>query len=61
MVPLQFPAADLDGDGVVNQNELNSIVSNYWAKSPWLYITNMARLNHTNPSFALTMRWPRCK
>jgi hypothetical protein len=46
-------AGDLNGDGVVDQGELNTVLSNYWPHSPWLYMTNVAGLGGANVSFAL--------
>jgi hypothetical protein len=51
--PLFFAAGDLNGDGVVDQNELNAVLSNYWPHSPWLLMTNIAGLGTTNVQFAL--------
>ena len=46
---------DLNGDGIVDQNELNTVLSNYWANSPWLSMTNFTPLcSGTNFQFALT-------
>ena len=35
-------------------NELNTVLSNYFPTSPWLYMTNVAGLGGTNVTFALT-------
>jgi hypothetical protein len=40
--------------GIVDQNELNAVLANYWPYSPWLYMTNVAGLGGTNVTFALT-------
>jgi hypothetical protein len=69
-VPGGNPLGDLNGDGVVDQRDLatlmtnftggvgqatlNLVLSNYWVNSPWLAITNPAGLGHTNVTFALT-------
>ena len=45
---------DLGGDGVVDQSELNTVLSNYWLHSPWLQMTNTSGLGTTNIQFALT-------
>jgi len=45
---------DLNGDGIVDQSELNTVLSNYWPNSPWLYMTNTAGLGTTMVQFALT-------
>jgi hypothetical protein len=66
----EFLPGDLNGDGVVDQGELrtvlanyagvidqsllNTVLSNYYSTSPWLYLTNVAGLGGTNVTFALT-------
>src|SRR2546426_3778906 len=45
---------DRNGDGIVDQGELDAVLSNYWPYSPWLYLTNVAGLDGTNVTFALT-------
>jgi hypothetical protein len=45
---------DLNGDGMLDDSELNIILSNYWPYSPWLYMTNVAGLGSTNVTFALS-------
>jgi hypothetical protein len=45
---------DLNGDGIVDQNELNAVLANYWAHSPWLYMTNPMSLGNGIFQFALT-------
>jgi len=45
---------DLNGDGVVDGAELDGVLANYFATSPWLYMTNVAGLGGTNVTFALT-------
>ncbi len=45
---------DFNGDGVVDQNELNLVLSNYFPTSPFLQMTNVAGLGGTNVTFALT-------
>lgn len=45
---------DLNGDGLVDQSELNIVLSNYFPNSPWLYLTNVAGLGGTNVTFALS-------
>ena len=47
-------AGDLNGDGIVDQEELNAVLANYWASSPWLYMTNPASLGGGFFQFALT-------
>jgi hypothetical protein len=53
-VPPIFPIGDSNGDGLVDDNELNAVLSNYWPNSPWLKMTNVAGLGGTNVTFALT-------
>jgi hypothetical protein len=48
------PAGDLNGDGIVDQNELNAVLANYWASSPWVYMTNPLSLGGGFFQFALT-------
>jgi len=45
---------DANGDGVLEQGELDAVLAGYWPTSPWLYITNVAGLGRTNVTFALT-------
>jgi hypothetical protein len=45
---------DIDGDGTVDDGELNTVLSNYWPYSPWLELTNTAGLGGSNVTFALT-------
>jgi hypothetical protein len=45
---------DLNGDGIVDQNELNAVLSNYWAHSAWIYMTNPASLGGGFFQFALS-------
>ncbi len=45
---------DIDGDGIVSQSELNVVLSNYFANSPLLLMTNVAGLGGTNVSFSLS-------
>jgi alpha-tubulin suppressor-like RCC1 family protein len=45
---------DLNGDGIVDQSELNTVLSNYWPYSPWLSITDTFGLGTTNILFSLT-------
>jgi hypothetical protein len=47
-------AGDFNGDGIVDQSELNSVLSNYFPTSPWLYMTNTVGLASTNVQFSLT-------
>lgn len=48
------PPGDLNGDGIVDQSELDTVLANYYPTSPWLYLTNVAGLGGTNVTFALT-------
>jgi hypothetical protein len=45
---------DLNGDGVVDQSELNSVLSNYWGHSDWIYMTNPMTLGGGLFQFSLT-------
>jgi len=53
-VPPIFPIGDSNGDGLVDDNELNTVLANYWPNSPWLKMTNVAGLGGTNVTFAIT-------
>ena len=53
-LPALYLSGDLNGDGVVDQSEMNAVLANYWPTSPWLQMTNAAGLGGTNVSFALT-------
>jgi hypothetical protein len=48
------PSGDTNGDGLVSETELNSVLAEYFANSPWLRITNPAGLGGTNVTFSLT-------
>jgi hypothetical protein len=45
---------DTDGDGVVNTNELQTVLANYWQNNPWLQMTNPMKLTNGFFQFALT-------
>ena len=45
---------DLNGDGIVDQSELNAVLANYWLHSPWIYMTNATSLGGGMFQFALT-------
>jgi len=45
---------DLNGDTIVDDGELNAVLSYYFPYSPWLELTNTAGLGGTNVTFALT-------
>ena len=45
---------DMNGDGIVDQAELDAVLANYWAHSQWLYMTNPASLGGGLFQFALT-------
>jgi hypothetical protein len=47
-------SGDLNGDGLVSQSELDTVLANYFPTSPWLYLTNVAGLGGTDVTFALT-------
>jgi hypothetical protein len=48
------PSGDTNGDSIVDQAELDSVLANYFATSPWLRMTNVAGLGGTNVTFALS-------
>ena len=54
VVPTLFAAGDLNGDGRVNESELNSVLSNYWLTSSSLVMTNPSTLGGGLFQFALT-------
>jgi hypothetical protein len=45
---------DLDGDGLVDQSELNTVFRSYVTDSPWLHMTNVAGLGGASVTFALS-------
>lgn len=45
---------DMNGDGIVDQSELNAVLANYWSHSPWLYMTNATLLADGRFQFELT-------
>ena len=45
---------DLNGNGVVDNSELQQVLANYWANNPWLQMTNPAKLSEGFFQFALT-------
>jgi len=45
---------DINSDGIVDQNELNTVLSNYWPNSGWLQMTNPMKFNDGYFQFALT-------
>jgi hypothetical protein len=47
-------AGDLNGDGIVDQDELNAVLANYWASSQWVCMTNPTKLSEGFFQFALT-------
>ena len=44
---------DTNGDGIVDQAELNAVLAHYWASSP-PYISNFASFGNTNFTFTIT-------
>jgi hypothetical protein len=52
--PSIYPAGETNADGIVDQNELNAVLANYWPNSPWVTMTNTAGLGTLNVQFALT-------
>ncbi len=53
-VPALYKPGDLNGDGLVDQAELDSVLAGYWPTSPWVFMTNTAGLGTTNVVFSLT-------
>jgi len=53
-IPTGFAAGDLNGDGIVDQSELNAVYGNYVTNSQWLLMTNVAGLGGTNVTFTLS-------
>jgi hypothetical protein len=45
---------DLNGDGMVDQSELDAVLASYWPNSPWLQMTNPMKLPDGFFQFALT-------
>jgi hypothetical protein len=45
---------DLNGNGVLDESELNSVLTNYYATSPFLQMTNVLGLGESNVTFAVT-------
>lgn len=45
---------DTNADGIVSQTELDGVLSNYWANSPWVTMTNAQYLGNGLFQFALT-------
>lgn len=45
---------DVDGNGIVDQDELNAVLMNYFPHSPFLQMTNVAGLGSSNVTFALS-------
>jgi hypothetical protein len=50
----RVPVGDYNGNGVIDQNELNNVLSNFWPSSPWLQMTNLADLGGSNVTFTLS-------
>jgi alpha-tubulin suppressor-like RCC1 family protein len=53
-VPAAFLPGDANGDGIVDQSELDAVYGNYLPNSPWLLMTNVTGLGETNVTFALS-------
>jgi hypothetical protein len=45
---------DANGNGVIDQAELDAVLAGYWPTSPWLYMTNTAGLGGKQVTFTLT-------
>jgi len=50
----EIVSGDLNGNGLVENLELQQVLANYWANNPWLQMTNPAKLNDGFFQFALT-------
>jgi len=53
-VPGQFVPGDANGDGMVDQAELDAVLAHYWPYSPWLAMTNVTSWGEGTFQFALT-------
>jgi hypothetical protein len=53
-LPSAFLLGDANGDGIVDQSELDAVYANYLPNSPWLLMTNVAGLGESNVTFALS-------
>jgi hypothetical protein len=53
-IPAAFLLGDANGDGIVDQSELDAVYANYLPNSPWLLMTNVVGLGETNVTFALS-------
>ena len=49
-----LPVGDYNANGVIDQSELNNVLSNFWPSSPWLQMTNLAGLGGSNVTFVLS-------
>ena len=52
--PVLFPLGDVNADGVVDQDELDAVLADYWPNSPWLAITEMATHADGSVEFAIS-------
>jgi hypothetical protein len=50
----EIVSGDLNGNGTVENSELQQVLANYWADNPWLQMTNPAKLGDGFFQFALT-------
>jgi hypothetical protein len=48
------PPGDVNGDGIVNQSELDAVLANFWSSNPRPQMQNVAGLGGANVSFVLT-------
>jgi len=49
-----YPPGETNTNGVVDQNELNAVMANYWPNSPWVTMINTVGWGSVNVQFALT-------
>ena len=45
---------DLNNDSIVDQSELNVVLTNYWTNSPWVTLSNFSQLCNGQFEFRLT-------
>ena len=53
-LPDLHKTGDANGDGIVDEPEANTVLSNYFQTSPWLYMTNVAGMRGNHVIFSLS-------
>ncbi|HMJ64858.1 MAG TPA: hypothetical protein VK615_05875, partial [Candidatus Binatia bacterium] len=53
-LPSLHPPGDTDGDNIISQTELDTVLANYWPHTPWLQMTNAAGRGSSDVTFALS-------